>query len=211
MSTTVTAKTCPRCGQHKPHTAFKSNRRRKDKLAVHCRECEAVLAEIRTQQPDPVRGKTKLCAGCATVKPYADFNKNSRRNDGLQTYCRECQSARSRVNYATSAKRREQIKRRRRPNLEKNRDIVRQYVLDYLKAHPCADCGETNMLTLQFDHVRGEKVDSVSVMVTQGYGLKRIKAEIAKCEVRCANCHQRKTARDFNYRIIKRLEERERE
>ena len=54
----------------------------------------------------------------------------------------------------------------------------------------CVDCGyKENPLALQFDHVRGTKFKEVSVMVSECYSLPRIKDEIRKCEIRCANCH----------------------
>lgn len=40
-------------------------------------------------------------------------------------------------------------------------------------------------------------------MIVEGYGINSIREEIAKCEVRCANCHGIKTARDFKYWITK--------
>jgi hypothetical protein len=55
------------------------------------------------------------------------------------------------------------------------------------------DCGETDPDVLDFDHVRGKKVCGISRMVGRGYRLWRIKAEIDKCEVRCANDHRRIT------------------
>ena len=56
----------------------------------------------------------------------------------------------------------------------------------------CKDCGYCeNPLALQFDHVRGEKLGSVSTMYTGS--LDKLMAEIAKCDVRCANCHLIKT------------------
>jgi hypothetical protein len=52
------------------------------------------------------------------------------------------------------------------------------------------------MRVLEFDHVRGIKVLDVSVMVARGYRWRRIESEIAKCVVRCANCHRRRTVID---------------
>jgi hypothetical protein len=52
---------------------------------------------------------------------------------------------------------------------------------------------------LQFDHVRGVKLMAIAQMIPRGYSLVKVRAEIDKCEVRCANCHIRKTAKDFNY------------
>lgn len=59
--------------------------------------------------------------------------------------------------------------------------------------HPCIDCGETNPIILEFDHVTGDKQFNISNVAREGYGMKRLKDEIAKCEVRCANCHRKKT------------------
>jgi hypothetical protein len=65
----------------------------------------------------------------------------------------------------------------------------------YLGDHPCVDCGETDPVVLQFDHL-GNKAGSVSHMLRQGFQWRVIELEIAKCEVRCGNCHRRKTARE---------------
>lgn len=72
---------------------------------------------------------------------------------------------------------------------ERNRDYVRAY----LEAHPCVDCSEADLVVLEFDH-RGDKVADVGRMIREGWALWRLVKEIAKCDVRCANCHRRKTA-----------------
>jgi formate-dependent nitrite reductase cytochrome c552 subunit len=69
----------------------------------------------------------------------------------------------------------------------------RARVDDYLLTHPCVDCGLTDLVVLEFDHVRGVKVGDVSALVGSGYPWAKIEAEIAKCDVRCANCHRRVT------------------
>jgi ribosomal protein S27E len=71
----------------------------------------------------------------------------------------------------------------------------RWYVYNYLQSHPCIDCGESDHVVLEFDHVRGEKVKSISKMVATTYSLESLIKEIEKCEVRCANCHRRITAK----------------
>jgi len=66
----------------------------------------------------------------------------------------------------------------------------RKYIYEVkIKSH-CIDCGETNPVVLDFDHVRGEKVGDLSNMVNQSYGIKALSKEIEKCEVRCSNCHR---------------------
>ena len=57
----------------------------------------------------------------------------------------------------------------------------------------CIDCGyKENPHALEFDHVRGEKHARVSSMLGNSK-LEKIKEEIAKCEVRCGNCHNIQT------------------
>lgn len=72
-------------------------------------------------------------------------------------------------------------------------------VVKYLKDHPCVDCGEDDVIVLEFDHVRGEKVNHVSTMIHSTRSIEQIFDEIAKCEVVCANCHKRRTAMRGNW------------
>lgn len=68
----------------------------------------------------------------------------------------------------------------------------RGIIRDYLSCHPCVDCGESNPLCLDFDHVRGTKEMNVSKALrkTGTWSIDRLLNEIRKCEVRCANCHR---------------------
>jgi len=52
---------------------------------------------------------------------------------------------------------------------------------------------------LEHDHFDGvDRLDSISNMIGHGETWPRIAAEIPKGEVRCANCHKRRTARQFS-------------
>lgn len=75
-----------------------------------------------------------------------------------------------------------------------------EQVVGYLQSHGCSDCGETDWRVLEFDHRDPEtKSSSVADLVTNNANMKRIWEEIEKCDVRCANCHRRKTAIDNNW------------
>lgn len=85
-------------------------------------------------------------------------------------------------------------------NTLRYRELAQGFVLKYLMSNPCKDCGETDPIVLEFDHVRGKKVASVCNMsVSGGCSLVKIKKEIDKCEVVCANCHRKRTAKRANY------------
>jgi hypothetical protein len=65
-----------------------------------------------------------------------------------------------------------------------------------LKSVPCADCGNRfPYFVMDFDHRDGEeKLGNISSVVF-AWSWKRLLAEIAKCDVVCANCHRIRTAR----------------
>ena len=63
---------------------------------------------------------------------------------------------------------------------------VRKLICEYLLEYPCVDCSDADPLMLEFDHVRGEKQNEISQMVSDGLSWRRILLEIAKCDVRCA-------------------------
>ena len=75
---------------------------------------------------------------------------------------------------------------------------IRQQVWDYLLLHPCVDCGISDPVVLEFDHVRGDKEINISDALLRGWSYSRILSEIEKCEVRCANCHRLRTHIQFN-------------
>lgn len=78
-------------------------------------------------------------------------------------------------------------------------DERRDQLAAYLSQHPCVDCGETDIVVLQFDH-QGDKKFSIASMVMHRYSWETILAEIEKCEVVCANDHARRTARSYGWR-----------
>jgi 5-methylcytosine-specific restriction endonuclease McrA len=88
----------------------------------------------------------------------------------------------------------ERVKVQRAALKEENR--VR--LLAYPMTHPCVDCGMANLVVLEFDHVR-DKRWNITYTVGAGFPWSTIEAEIAKCQVRCANCHRIKTARERGY------------
>ncbi len=75
---------------------------------------------------------------------------------------------------------------------------AKEAVCAYLREHPCVDCGETDIVVLDFDH-RNDKEFEISKMVCNGAPWTRILTEIQKCEVVCANDHRRRTARTFGW------------
>jgi hypothetical protein len=68
-----------------------------------------------------------------------------------------------------------------------------EYLHGVLSAAACRDCGCAELVVLDFDHV-GPKRANVVELARRGSSLEALKAEIARCEVRCANCHRRRTA-----------------
>jgi hypothetical protein len=81
------------------------------------------------------------------------------------------------------------------PNWKIRRNVA--WIYEYLSRARCTDCGLADPLVLEFDHVSGKR-RNVTAMAWTGYGIKSIEAEVAKCEVRCANCHRRKTSAERN-------------
>ena len=67
---------------------------------------------------------------------------------------------------------------------------IYEYVQNLKSQLSCVDCGEQHPATLQFHHLNSEdKVFNISTAARHGTSLNRIKQEIQKCVVLCANCH----------------------
>ena len=119
----------------------------------------------------------KTCRGCAIEKPLSDFYANPNVSDGRLNWCKPCIIAR----YAEGRKARQ------------------RKLLAYIQAikveRGCTDCGyRANPVALDFDHLPGFRKETRLAVMPAGATKARIDAEIAKCEVVCANCHRIRTA-----------------
>ena len=131
----------------------------------------------------------KQCYTCKNVLSSGAFAPSvaQRRKGGL---CKACRAAYGRVYYRNHKRK---INEHRLLNRRRYRNRNRVRITEYLSTRSCVDCGEKDPRVLEFDHVRGKKDENISNLVREGCAWQRIVSEIAKCEVRCANCHRRKT------------------
>jgi hypothetical protein len=125
----------------------------------------------------------KTCSHCGQEKLLTEFNKKRNR---YQPFCRSCQKQYAKQHYQSdpayyAAKR------------DRQRLQAQEFVVARLTSSSCIDCGESDIVTLEFDHLR-DKVKDISSMVHSGSALSTIEQEIEKCEIVCANCHRRRTA-----------------
>jgi hypothetical protein len=132
----------------------------------------------------------RKCGRCGELKPLNEFAWRRKRKIQRDSFCRPCRSAYGREHYLANRQRyidqAAVVKRKRL----RERTL---YLLEYFKTHPCVDCGEDDPVVLEFDHL-GEKLFDIGREI-HNRGWQSILDEIAKCEVVCANCHRRRTAR----------------
>jgi hypothetical protein len=135
----------------------------------------------------------KICRTCHQPKPLDQFRSRAKAPDGLQNWCKTCAGKYDNELYL-NPRRKEQI----RHSIVAARAKAQEFIWTYLVSHSCVDCGESDPLVLDCDH-KGEvpKEFNIADMIGRGYGADRIRKEIDKCDVRCANCHRRKTAWQF--------------
>jgi hypothetical protein len=145
----------------------------------------------------------KYCIRCKDKIDISQFNKNPTRRDGHDNLCR---THRREYQQEWYKKNREKHVKRVYINNIAVRARNTALLLDYLLKNPCSDCGESDPLVLEFDHVRGIKTKDISSMIQDSWSWKAVEAEIAKCVVRCANCHRRKTAHEQNWKIVGLIE-----
>lgn len=137
----------------------------------------------------------KRCYACDLDKSIDDFPINRTRRDGHGSMCKLCKSDYNAAHYLAT---RDRFNPGRALSRDRRREEAREKVSAYLREHPCADCGETDIVVLEFDHQDG-KTANISQLIASGSSWEIISREIAKCEVVCANDHHRRTAKTFGW------------
>lgn len=134
----------------------------------------------------------RRCPRCRMNKPLAAFGRRSG-TDRPTAWCSACKKRydgdwyqRNKQRHGAAVSRlNARIRARNRQLVERAKDV------------PCVDCGvRYPSFVMDFDHVRGEKRANVSQLAGTGASEEAILAEIAKCDVVCANCHRERTHGD---------------
>ena len=126
----------------------------------------------------------KICSKCKESKELEDFNLHKTKKDGHQDYCRTCDNERKRYYYKNNV-----IKflGYNKKSISRNRE----FVLNYKKTHNCVDCGMSDYRCMDFHHLDPNmKLANISDIKMFSNSMKKLKEEIDKCVILCANCHR---------------------
>lgn len=139
---------------------------------------------------DRSRDGTRRCDRCGELKAVSDFgsrNKNgARRQDN---YCRTCRAQYQREHYEKHKELYIERSAQRTKRLVARRA---KYMIELFRSRPCVDCGETDPLVLEFDHLADKEFNVGAGMRERSW--QALVDEIAKCDIVCANCHRVRTA-----------------
>ncbi len=122
----------------------------------------------------------RVCGRCRRLLPLAEY---SRDGPGHQKWCKGCFREYTREHRVVM-----------RARSDARRAAARGLVDDLKADGSCVDCGLTDGCCLEFDHV-GPKRGDISALIGSRIGVDQLRAELAGCELVCACCHRRRTAR----------------
>lgn len=145
----------------------------------------------------------KICKKCNIEKDENEFYKHHL--GGLRHSCKSCHklmTGKWKKEYQTDKHKLQQRQYSNKVYLQRKAEI------DKIKlGQGCVDCGyNSHAEALQFDHTdRKQKQFKISGSHMRNW--KKLIDEIAKCVVRCANCHAVKTKKEKdNYALISYLD-----
>ena len=136
----------------------------------------------------------RKCGRCGELKPIELFAWRRKRKRQRDNMCAPCRSAYGREHYLANRQKYIDAEARRKQERAERRT---RYLIEFFRDHPCADCGETDPVVLEFDHLRDKGLEVTNQFASRNW--QEILDEIAKCHVVCANCHKRRTARRAGY------------
>lgn len=132
------------------------------------------------------------CSLCKVEKPDEEFVWRNKALEIRHCVCKPCQKEKSKAHYHANKDK----------YYAKNKayELDVQTKVNQLKSKTgCVDCGESDPRCLDFDHIDPTtKTDSIGVLVRK-CSYESVLIEIAKCEVRCSNCHRKKTSVQFDW------------
>jgi len=123
----------------------------------------------------------KICKECNVEKPIDQFWIKKGTKDGLNIFCKECASKKSKAYYIDN---KEQYFNKRK------------WLFELKKELKCEKCGFSHPAALDFHHIDpSQKHFGISI---NKHNKKEVLEEIKKCKVLCSNCHRIEHASIYN-------------
>lgn len=128
--------------------------------------------------------------GAKSRRRYCDACKITRRASSISNHKENVRNGTVRLSSGATARQR----------------AAQLWLCEHLQDHPCIDCGETNIIVLQFNQRDpAVKPRYVSELVARGAALEDVQAAVAACVVRCANCeviHKARAAQGYRLQYL---------
>jgi len=125
----------------------------------------------------------KQCNICKETKELTEYHKNSYLKSGYANRCKVCQKG-----YTNKSNNKASVKLATKKRRANNQALISRYKT----ACGCSICGyNKHPFALDFDHLDpSTKRGAGYAAVCSSWSRKRLKEEIRKCRVVCANCHR---------------------
>lgn len=139
----------------------------------------------------------KICTKCLELKTIDCFVKQTKAPDGLSYWCKTCLR-----NYQQNKYYSDLSKSRELNNAWKAKKV--KWIQDIKRNTPCKDCGKIyEPYCMDYDHIpeKGKKIKCISRMVLESCPQQDILNEIAKCDLICLLCHNKRTFERFNQKL----------
>lgn len=180
-------KRCVVCKLTKSLNNFNENRAFKDGLQGTCRECQKKYRDSNRLKPINTEISELYCNKCSLIKSINNFKISKTSPRGYDYWCNDCRKLYRKRFYKINANKiSEQSRKKRQERVEWFQTLKRDI--------PCKDCGKIyEPYCMDFDHIKGQKIKSVSRMVLEKASKEKILEEIKKCELVCILCHNYRT------------------
>ena len=132
----------------------------------------------------------RKCYRCEELKPVEAFSWRRKAKGERDSFCRPCRAAYGREHYEAN---RQRYIDQAAISKQRLRLARTKFLIEFFESNPCVDCGETDPIVLEFDHLRDKSFAVGGQLSCRSW--ESILAEMQKCDVVCANCHRRRTAR----------------
>lgn len=151
------------------------------------RACDQV--ESKVNKPSTL----KICGKCLQKKRTKEFSWKNKLAGTRMSSCKVCRRTYTNSHYVNN----------RQAYLDRNTrhdQRISAFIHSLKSGKPCLDCLiEYKPCVMQFDHRDpSTKVAEISNMVRNSVPMAVLEAEIAKCDLVCANCHFARTCRMFH-------------